>query len=428
MRSAVLALLGRAPTGSRSAWLGLVLTRLTQMLAVVAILLLAAFGWLALSLPVAGPAEPPRPSLLLESTDGRAFATRGAFRGAPVDLADLPPHLTDAVLAIEDRRFRSHLGVDLRGIGRALVANLAAGGVREGGSTITQQLARLLYLSQDRTLRRKLQEAMLAVWLELRLDKDDDPGALPQRGLSRRRRLGRPRRRLALFPQTRPRALPQRGRDACGPDPGAPSDYAPTRDLEAAPGAGSVVLGAMVDAGVLAEETGAAARASPAVPVVEPEVVPGRAYFADWVAGEAGALLGPLSADYAVRTTLDLDLQALAERVIDLRLAAEGGHEAGEPGSAGGARCRWCRAGHGRRRDYRKVSSTGPPRHDASRARCSSSSSTWPPSRPGSRPTACWWTSRSRSATGSRRTTPATSHRSGRACVTAFALSLNSSP
>ena len=348
MRSAVLTLLGRASTGSRSAWLGLVLTRLAQMLAVVAILLLAAFGWLALSLPVAGPAEPPRPSLLLESTDGRAFATRGAFRGAPVDLADLPPHLTDAVLAIEDRRFRSHLGVDLRGIGRALVANLAAGGVREGGSTITQQLARLLYLSQDRTLRRKLQEAMLAVWLELRLDKDAilerylnevylGAGAWGVQGAAWRY-FRKPARELSLSEAAMLAGLIQ-----------APSDYAPTRDLATAQERASVVLGAMVDAGVFAEETAAAARASPAVPVVEPEAVPGRAYFADWVAGEAArswARLGRLCR----RTTLDLELQALAERVDR---PAPGSRRRPRSRSSQAAlvalACRWCRAGHGRR-------------------------------------------------------------------------------
>ena len=158
------------------------------------------------------------------------FATRGAFRGSPVDLATLPPHLADAVLAIEDRRFRSHLGVDLRGIGRALVANLTAGGVREGGSTITQQLARLLYLSQERTLRRKLQEAMLAVWLELRLSKDEilerylngvyfGAGAYGVEGAARRY-FRKPARELSLSEAAMLAGLIQ-----------APSDYAPTRDL-----------------------------------------------------------------------------------------------------------------------------------------------------------------------------------------------------
>ena len=228
------------------------------------------------------------------------------------------------MLAIEDRRFRSHLGVDLRGIGRALVANLTAGGVREGGSTITQQLARLLYLSQERTLRRKLQEAMLAVWLELRLGKDEilerylngvyfGAGAYGVEGAARRY-FRKPARELSLSEAAMLAGLIQ-----------APSDYAPTRDLTVAQERASVVLGAMVDAGVLAQEAADAARASPAVPVVEPEAVPGRAYFADWAAGEAGELLGPLSADYAVRTTLDLELQALAERVI---ASASGGRRA----------------------------------------------------------------------------------------------------
>ena len=87
--------------------------------------------------------------------------------------ADFPPHLVDAVLAVEDRRFYDHFGLDLRGIARAVVSNFQAGAIVQGGSTITQQLVKIAYLRHDRTFKRKIQEAVIAVWLEQRLDKDE---------------------------------------------------------------------------------------------------------------------------------------------------------------------------------------------------------------------------------------------------------------
>jgi penicillin-binding protein 1A len=112
-----------------------------------------------------------RPMILL-SADGQPFARRGDCMAAPVTVEELPRHFIDAVLAMEDRRFYSHLGIDPVGILRAARRNYTAGGTREGGSTITQQLVKMSFLTSARTLERKLEEAMLAVWLELRLTKD----------------------------------------------------------------------------------------------------------------------------------------------------------------------------------------------------------------------------------------------------------------
>ena len=103
---------------------------------------------------------------------GEKFAVRGAYRGDPIEADDLPPYLAKAAVAIEDRRFYEHGGIDLRGIARAAFNNVIGSEV-EGGSTITQQFARLRYLSPERSLRRKVQEAMIAVWLETRLSKDE---------------------------------------------------------------------------------------------------------------------------------------------------------------------------------------------------------------------------------------------------------------
>jgi 1A family penicillin-binding protein len=113
-----------------------------------------------------------RPLVLMDAK-GQAFARRGECVAAPVTLAEMPRHFIDAAVAMEDRRFYSHPGVDPLGIARAASRNYAAGGTREGGSTITQQLVKMSYLSSKRTMERKVEEALLAAWLELRLSKDE---------------------------------------------------------------------------------------------------------------------------------------------------------------------------------------------------------------------------------------------------------------
>ena len=110
---------------------------------------------------------------MLLAADGQPFAERGECTAAPVTLSELPQHFVDAALSMEDRRFYSHLGVDPLGILRAVRRNYQAGGHREGGSTITQQLVKMSYLSSAKTLERKAEEAMIAAWLETRLTKDE---------------------------------------------------------------------------------------------------------------------------------------------------------------------------------------------------------------------------------------------------------------
>src|SRR6266550_3600858 len=113
------------------------------------------------------------PTIQIVGFDGSVLATRGEMPGANVSLKDLPPYLPRAFIAIEDRRFYSHYGVDPLGIARAAVANVLHRGVSQGGSTLTQQLAKNLFLTQERTLQRKLQEAELAIWLERKHSKSE---------------------------------------------------------------------------------------------------------------------------------------------------------------------------------------------------------------------------------------------------------------
>ena len=119
------------------------------------------------------------PTIQIVGADGGVLATRGEMAGSNVSLKDMPLYLPKAFIAIEDRRFYSHYGVDPLGILRAAVTNIQHRGVSQGGSTLTQQLAKNLFLTQERTLARKLQEVELALWLERKHTKAQDSRTLP---------------------------------------------------------------------------------------------------------------------------------------------------------------------------------------------------------------------------------------------------------
>ena len=282
-------------------------------------------GWVMLRVPVGGGMQPAgtAATLILENRDGSGFATRGVLRGDPVTADALPQPLTDAIVAIEDRRFFSHGGIDPRGLLRALSRAATSGRLREGASTITQQLARLSFLSQDRTLTRKVQEAVLAVWLESRLEKPEilarymnaayfGAGAVGVDAAARRY-FGKPAGELSLGEAAMVAGLLR-----------APSALAPTRNPEAAWERAQVVLGVMQDTGAATPEAVAAARAAPPALQAPPEPLVQRGYFADWADAEARRLVGPLPLDLSVRTTLDPRLQDLAEQVVAKWLDREG--------------------------------------------------------------------------------------------------------
>ncbi len=141
-------------------------------------LVIAAAGtmvWVAINLPPIQSLEIPKrpPQIEIVGLDGKPLATRGEMHGATVTLRELPPYLPRAFVAIEDRRFYSHFGIDPVGLMRAAAANVMRRGVAQGGSTITQQLAKNLFLTQERTYWRKLQEVVLALWLERKFSKTE---------------------------------------------------------------------------------------------------------------------------------------------------------------------------------------------------------------------------------------------------------------
>lgn len=308
-RSRIFARAGILP---RIGWKDALLTLLAGML-----VLISTLGYFAYTLPLPDGfmTEPDRPSMLLRADGGEVFASRGSFRGDWLSVADLPPHLLQAVVAVEDKRFYEHGGLDFRGIGRALLTNLTAGEVRQGGSTITQQLAKTYFLEQDRTFKRKIQDMMLAVWLENRLTKDQilarylnqiyfGAGAYGVDAASWRY-FRKSARALTLAEAAMLAGLIQ-----------APSWYSPVRDLEAARAQADTVLSLMAAQGYIDEAKAEAARKKPASLAVSPDQHPGWNYFADWADEEARRLLGPMAADLQVETTLIPEIQARAENTV----------------------------------------------------------------------------------------------------------------
>ncbi|MFE1600508.1 PBP1A family penicillin-binding protein [Methylobacterium sp. ID0610] len=267
--------------------------------------------------------EPTASALVVRAEGGEAFATRGVIKGAKLSPREVPKVLAQAIVAIEDRRFSEHHGIDLRGLLRAAIRNLAAGGTREGGSTLTQQLVRMSYLSQDRTLKRKVQEAILALWLESQLSKEEIltrylntayfGAGVYGADAAAQRYFGKPARDLSLSEAAMLAGLVR-----------APSQLAPHRNLDGARGRAAQVLQAMVETGAITPAEAEAARRSPAAVQVPTDTPVGTNYFVDMVADQAKALIGAGPADAALRTTLDLTLQNIAESVLARRLDQDG--------------------------------------------------------------------------------------------------------
>ncbi|MFZ0398072.1 MAG: PBP1A family penicillin-binding protein [Methyloceanibacter sp.] len=261
------------------------------------------------------------PNLTILASDGTVLAERGLRRGY-VRLDRLPPYLPQAVIATEDRRFYNHLGVDPVGLARAGMRNLIAGSVVQGGSTITQQLAKNLFLSPDRTMARKLEEAMYAIWLERRFTKDEILELYLNRvyfgggtygvEAAARRYFGRSARSVTLTQAALLAGLLK-----------APSRYAPTRSVELATTRVDVVLDNMVEAGFLTSAEAETAAAEPLrLRTFSDET--GYPYAVDWVAETLPEVVGNTEGDLVVETTIDAGLQRAAQLTLRQTLDAEG--------------------------------------------------------------------------------------------------------
>jgi len=258
------------------------------------------------------PKRPPNIKIL--ANDGSLIANRGDTGGEFVRLDELPPYLPEAVIAIEDRRFYNHFGVDPIGLARAFYTNARAGSVVQGGSTVTQQLAKNLFLKPERTFERKLQEAMMAVWLEAKYSKAQILEAYLNRvylgagaygvDAAARRYFGKSARDVSLKEAAILAALLK-----------APSRYAPTSDPKAADARAKLVLEAMEEQGFITAEEEKTAASVVVTAQAEGEGGSGR-YVADWVADLVPDVVGALDQDVIVETTIDAHLQDAAGRAI----------------------------------------------------------------------------------------------------------------
>jgi penicillin-binding protein 1A len=271
------------------------------------------------------------PNVTLVARDGSVLAERGLRRGY-IRLRHMPSHLVSAVLATEDRRFHSHIGVDPVGLLRAMAKNVQAGAIVEGGSTITQQLAKNVFLTPERTIARKLQEAVLAVWLETQLTKDQilelylnrvyfGAGTYGVEAASRRY-FGKSAREVTIAEAALLAGLLK-----------APSRYAPTKSPRLAEERAAVVLTNMVDAGLLRSARAMAAIAEPAV-VRNPEGISGYEYAADWVMDLMPGFLGDWQTDIIVETTIDPALQRRAQEIVTGIMDEQGGARNAEQAAA----------------------------------------------------------------------------------------------
>ncbi len=264
-------------------------------------------AWLAVTAPLSKSLQPiAAPQLTLLASDGTPIARNGAVIDKPVQVAKLPPHVVEAFLAIEDRRFYNHWGVDPRGIARAAWTGVG------GGSTITQQLAKFTFLTPEQTLTRKAREMLIAFWLEAWLSKD----AILERYLSNAyfgdNVYGLRAASLHYFYRHPERLKPEQAAMLAGLVQ-APSRFAPTKHYDRAVKRMGLVKASMVAAGYLTEAEARAMRA-PALDVRPAPSLPTGTYFADWALPQGRQLAEAGYGGQTLTTTLDSRLQAIARR------------------------------------------------------------------------------------------------------------------
>ncbi|MBY0510006.1 MAG: PBP1A family penicillin-binding protein [Rhodospirillaceae bacterium] len=282
-------------------------------------------GFFALDLPAVDEATlTRRPNIKIIDAGGWEVANFGDIYGASIDLKALPAHVPAAVIAVEDRRFYKHHGVDLRALARAVVTNIKAGARVQGGSTITQQAAKNLFLTPDRTFSRKIREALLAFKLERTFTKDQIltlymnrvyfGGGVYGFEAASERYFNRPAKDLTIFQAAVLAGLLK-----------APTHYNPVREPERAKDRAEIVLATMVETGALtpAQSKAALKSADKALKAVPNPTARAR-YFADWVVSQVESYVGTIDRDLVVQTTLDGRLQAQAETILAKRLSEQG--------------------------------------------------------------------------------------------------------
>ncbi|HTO84127.1 MAG TPA: PBP1A family penicillin-binding protein [Methylomirabilota bacterium] len=289
-------------------------------------------GWLAYDLPDVSRLNEIRrqPSITLLADDGSVIASYGDLYGQTVKLSDLPAYLPHAVIATEDRRFYHHFGLDPLGLARAAYINLRYWRLTQGGSTITQQLAKNVFLTPARTVRRKGQEMLLALWLEHNFTKDQILTLYLNRvyfgagaygvDAAARKFFGKPATQVTPYEAAMLAGLLR-----------APSQFNPVADRAAADSRARLVLQNMVDADFLsaadADNIAKGAQMSTSYATAGQS---GR-HFSDWVLDQVSSYVGFVDRDLVVTTTLDPRMQKVAETQLAQLLDDDAGkHNAGQ--------------------------------------------------------------------------------------------------
>jgi penicillin-binding protein 1A len=280
--------------------------------------------WIGIHLPPIQSLEIPKrpPSVLILGGNGATLATRGDMGGAAVPLRELPDYVPKAFIAIEDRRFYSHHGIDPLGIMRAVMHDVLRRGAAQGGSTITQQLAKNLFLTQERTVSRKLQEMVLALWLEHKFTKAQiielylnrvyfGSGAYGVEAAAQRY-FGKSARQLTLSEAALLAGLVQ-----------SPSRLAPSHNPDGAERRARLVLIDMGEQKLVGEDAEKLALAHPAR-AVKPAGADSVNYVADWVMDAVNDLIGRFDQDIVVETSIDPALQGAAEHALADALREKG--------------------------------------------------------------------------------------------------------
>ncbi len=262
------------------------------------------------------------PNIKILAVSGDTIANRGLTGGEALSLENMSPYIPQAVIAIEDRRFYSHFGIDPLGLARAMLTNVTTGRMVQGGSTLTQQLAKNMFLSPDRTLERKVQEVLLALWLEHKYSKDQILAMYLNRVFfgsnsygveaASRRYFNKSARDVNLGEAALLAGLLK-----------APSRLSPARDPEAAEARAQVVLGAMREEGFVTEnEIKTAMSQTPAR--AKSYWSGAQHYAADMVMAQLPGMIGDIKEDLIIDTTIDLDLEKKADEAITAVIDKEG--------------------------------------------------------------------------------------------------------
>ncbi len=262
------------------------------------------------------------PNVRIVSIDGQLIGNRGDTGGQAIAFERMPDHLPNAVIAIEDHRFRYHFGLDPIGLSRAMVRNALAGKLVEGGSTLTQQLAKNMFLTPERSVRRKVQELVLAFWLEAKYSKDDILEMYLNRVYFGAGAYGVEAAAKRYFNKSVEEiSVPEAAMLASLLK--APSYYSPARDFDRSWERTKLVLNAMNDAGFidrkqLDEYLGEPPR------LATRHLTRSENYVADWVMDRLPSYIGTVNQDVLVETTIDMQLQRHAEYALVENLKAQG--------------------------------------------------------------------------------------------------------